>query len=143
MTIEKRLENLESELAREKRFNRCLLAIIGSIIMACFIIWAFGPKIAEAQLNRSARDIIARRFVLIDDKGNLRAELSMFEGGPRLCLKDDKGNFRAILEANRGQSGLSLWDERGKFYSAYITVFEDEPMICLKNKFNKPIWKAP
>jgi len=42
MTTEERLENLERELARTKRRNRCLLAGLVLCLGALVVVWALG-----------------------------------------------------------------------------------------------------
>jgi len=51
MNTEERLETLEKELARRKRFNRCLIVGLSLCLGIGFVVWAFGPDMAKAQTD--------------------------------------------------------------------------------------------
>ena len=115
MTLEERLEHLEKELSRANRRNRRLLlavALCGGIVV---VAWIFGPQMLLAQNPANApKEVHANRFVLEDEKGKPRAELSMINGGPGLILSDEKGNTRVGLSVPKNEPRLELSDEKGK-----------------------------
>ena len=55
----------------------------------------------------------ANQFVLVDEKGNLRAMLGMTEYGTGLVLFDENDKSRAVLAADEDWSELVLLDENG------------------------------
>jgi hypothetical protein len=159
MTTEERLATLEqerdetkAELARAKRrFRR--LVIPGMVIVVCVavLLWAWARS-SEVQ---------ARRFVLVDQNGKVRTELSIRpDGGPALRLFDQNGKARVGLrvmtdgtagimlcdqnEKIRGQLriladgnlGLILADENGK-NRAVLDVHKDGPWLALADDNGK------
>ena len=115
MTTDERLDKLEKELARAKRRNRRLLAVVGLVVGAFALVWI----VARAGCN--AQSVIrANAFVLQDENGKARAELRMDKDGP----------------------GLSLFDAAGKT-RAGLTVVKDAPMLSLYDENGKAIWQAP
>ena len=116
MTIEERLENMERELGRVKRRNRWLLGAIllvagGLIVPGMFETTAVR---ARAQGVKTAKEIRANKFVLEDENGKRRAELGVFEDGPRLTMYDKNGKPRAGPGVLKDGPSLVLGDENGK-----------------------------
>ena len=60
------------------------------------------------------RVLRARKFILEDENGELRALLCIGKGGPGLYLYDEKGKLRAMLRVGKYGPRLSLSDEKGK-----------------------------
>jgi hypothetical protein len=107
--------------------------------------WPAGEPVADV--------VRAKRFVLVDDSGKVRARLEV-EGkwGPRLVLLNEEVRIVAGLQVSRtgarltlgneneqarvslgfdqGVPRLLLWDENGKS-SAGLEVFEDGPRLSL------------
>jgi hypothetical protein len=114
MTTEERLEKLEGELGRQKRRNRLLLwsvlGLAGILIIPLFFeTTAFR---ARAQSAGVAKEIHAKSFILEDENGNMRAELTMGVSGSGLTLYNENGLPLIILAANKGLPSLSLSDEK-------------------------------
>ena len=128
MTIEERLERLEGELGRARRFNRWLLAAVvltaGVWLLAAF----FQGEQARAQTTKPGSDssgvIRAKAFVVEDEKGKARAQLDATKDGAGLSLYDEKGKPRAQLDATKDGAWLSLYDEKGK-PRAQLTTTKD------------------
>jgi len=71
---------------------------------------ALAQHTIEVRMRRDAVDI--RSLRLLDSEGKVRAELSMFEGGPRLSLHDEKGTARGVFALTaEGAPALALYDE--------------------------------
>lgn len=152
MTTEERLEKLEKELMRGRKFNRWLLAGLGLIIGAWIVGWAPMSETATAQPTEAvSREIRARLFIIEDDKGRTRAMLGAFEDGSELQLSDENGKPRVVLIASKDESELQLqangethaWmhvsnsgsllqlnDENGH-YRLGLHVFKDGPKLDL------------
>ncbi len=76
MTTEERLERLEMEVARGRRANRWLLAVLGAVLVAVVLAWAFVPGIARTQGAKGApKEVRASKFVVEDENGKERATL--------------------------------------------------------------------
>jgi len=125
MTIEERLEKLEKELIRGRRFNRWLLAGLGLVIVAWIVGWAFRP----------GREVSARRFILEDNNGKLRATLQLDKDGPRLRLYDENGKTCADLGGSEDGPGLIL--NHGNNITT-LTVGEDMMGLILANTNANP-----
>ena len=90
-----------------------------------------------AQLARAAtEEVIARQFVLVDDKGKTRAVLGMSKTGPSLALYDENGKFRATLNVTEDGPALGLLDEKGK-PRAGLAVTKDGPQLSLFDENSK------
>ena len=88
--------------------------------------------VAEAETppeeSRPAEVIRARRFELIDEKGEVRAVLgALGNGSPHLVLHDANGRMRAAVALSKsGAPRIMLFDEIGE------RIFEEPPMIAQK-----------
>ncbi len=110
MTVEERLEKVERELANVKP-ERWLLPIVALTLGGLAVVWTSTRATFAAQ----ARAVHAHKFVLEDEKGQVRAELGMTEDAPWLFLSDEKGKRRALLSLTEdGLPGLFLCDEKGQ-----------------------------
>ena len=131
MTTEERLEKLEKELMRGRRFNCWLLAGLGLVIVVWVVGWAFRPGTATAQpAGAAAREVRACRFILEDENGKTRAWLEVNKDGPILSLFDEKDKPRAILKVDKTGPGLGLSDENGK-PRVILSVDKDCPILTL------------
>ena len=147
MTTEERLEKLEKELMRGRRFNRWLLAGLGLVIGVWIVGWGFRPRTAGAQpAGAAVREVVARRFVVVDENGKTRAMLNMRREGPSLTLFDEKGKSRAVLDVyqsdvlemgvDKNVPRLCLRDEKGK-YRAGLSLQKDGPRLGLYDENGK------
>jgi hypothetical protein len=137
MTTEERLEKLEKELMRGRRFNLWLLAGLGLVIGAWIVGWAFRPGTAMGQPAEAvAREVRARRFVLEDANGKERALLVVFDDGPRLHFLDENGKFRATLRVDKDGSGLDMLDEKGNPRAA-LDAIKDGASLFLSDENGK------
>ena len=135
MTTEERLDDMEQELRRVKRWNLCLLVGAVTCLGVGFIVWALGSEPPPTQAARAgmivtgAKEIRARKFVLEDDSGKVRASLLTDKDGPMLSLYDENSETRAILAADKDGPMLSLYDEKGK---PRVGLFADKNGPCLR-----------
>lgn len=113
MTIEQRLEQLEKELARTKRLVRW---IPGITVLVCLLVAGLFEPVATrlfAQQNQRPGAVKATAFILVDDDGNIKAQLGMNPGGPALTLNDSNGEVRAMLGVSDAARGLVVTDSNG------------------------------
>lgn len=115
MTTEERLEKLEKELMRRRRFNCWLLAGLGLVIVAWIVGWALRPRTATAlPTEAAAREVRARRFIIEDENGKTRAMLGVFKDGSEMQLSDENGNPRIVLIASTDETEIQLLKANGK-----------------------------
>ena len=110
-SMEERLGRLEEKLSRTERRYRFVLASLGTAVITSVVIWvALGTAgRAQAQKPTEATKVIrAKGFILEDENGKTRAQLSMNELGPGLVLYDENGNGLAVLYTFK----LSFFDEK-------------------------------
>jgi hypothetical protein len=102
MTIEERVETLERNLLRARlNQRRILTAAIAAVSLIGLISAATPEQAAPSELQ-------AKRFVLLDKKGVIRASLDANDDAPGLELFDEQGKSRAIFYASKTQSGMTL-----------------------------------
>ena len=134
MTIDERIEKMERQLVRVRWVNRGLIAciVLSLLVGLPFLMAGSGVK-----------EIRANRFILEDENGKTRAELSLKKDGPNLSLSDENGKPRAGLTVDKdGRPGLLLLDDNGKCL-AILSVAMDGPWLALFEENGKVIWKAP
>ena len=162
MTTDERMEKMEGQLARVRWFNRCLIACIVLSFGVWLISKTFGAETVWA--GSGAKEIRANSFILEDENGKPRAELSVGKDGPWLSLRDENGKGRVNLSVDKDGPGLWLFDEKGKnraglsllkdaphlsLYGengklrAWLSVGKDMPCLRLLKENDKVIWKAP
>lgn len=77
------------------------------------------------QTNEAAADDNrAQKFVVIDERGNERARLTVLEGAPGLMLAGGQAKTRAELALFEDKPTKSLLGEQG-YFRASLTVFDD------------------
>ena len=113
MTTEERLEILERELARAKKWNLWVLASLSLAVGLFALGWYFTGTTGRAA-EEVVKEVRANKFTLVDAKGRSRAMLGLIEGGPGLALYDENGEVRVWLAVSKDGPGLSLADENGK-----------------------------
>jgi hypothetical protein len=114
--------------------------------------------------------IKANRFVLVDEGGNDRAELSLvggrpalklfglphpgqndespdpdaiFQPRPNLALCDENGNALATLCIDKNYLALLLLDEHGKCRASLGVSASQPPWLTFFDQNGNPIWSAP
>ena len=90
------------------------------VLAACIVLAAVAAAYAAGQAKVSAPEVIrAQKFELVDEKGKVRAELTLVDGIPGLLLSDQEGKPRAALGLDKnGTPSLSLHDSSGKTRAA-------------------------
>lgn len=156
-TLEALTQRLE-RLKREVRWCRALGSAALTTVGLLVLLGATGAKGAE--------EVRARRFLLTDKDGTIRAALGMVDGSPRLeiynqagkrriwlgvdanglpglLFKDKDERTRASLDVQPdGSPALSLADKDGKL-QAVLGSPEGTPVFELLDREGKVIWKAP
>lgn len=163
MTNDERIEKIERQLVRMRRFNHCLIGCVILSVAVTFILKTFGPE--KVWARSTTKEIRANKFVLEDWKGNTRAELKAenncacfslrgadgssailgFPGsgsGSKLMLIDKNDRIRVELSLEKGQPSVWLRDRNDKPRVA-LTVTEDGPNLSLMDEKGKTIWSAP
>jgi hypothetical protein len=136
MTIENRLEILEAELSRAKRWNRLLMiaALLSVVVMAAGI----GRVTTTESVGGNENAIKANAFLVVDKNGKLRATLAMDKDGPSLILADENEKPRAILAMyKKFGPTLGLRDENGELRAA-LAVHNVGPLLNLSDENGKP-----
>jgi hypothetical protein len=144
MTVEERLESVERELAQQKR--RCRRVVTGLIVanVAGVLAWAIIGKtpIAFGQTAAEKKVIRANEFILEDENGKTRAQLSTDKDGTRLILTDANGKDRVGLHASNDDAWLVLSDANDKGYATLFT-HKNEPRLKLLDENGKTVFSAP
>jgi hypothetical protein len=136
MTAEERLERLEVELRRARRWTRLWrLLLVGLVVGSYLLLSRLAGR--ELQIQADQKEVHANRFILVDNNGKPRAMLAMLEDGPSLSLLGENGKGGALLTVDKKGPGLSLFDEKGR---VELNVTERGPELNLKDKnaFVKP-----
>ena len=116
-SMEERLGKLEEKLARAERRYRLVLAGTGIVVLACAAIWVVLGAAGRAQAQNpgeAGKVIRASKFILEDEKGELRAVLGMTDDGPRLGLYDEAGESGVEMAVLKDGPKLALHDEKGQ-----------------------------
>ena len=146
MSTEERIERLEKKLARLKRRDRWLPAVILLAAGAWIAFAGFGRMtskagaLTEAQGHKTVR---ANAFILLDKNDKERASLAMTKMGPALTLYDEKGKTRALLVATRMIGpALRLYDEKGKTRVSMDVRYGEQALWFYDEKGERG-WCAP
>ena len=84
--------------------------MIGLLALALMLL-SSGPP-AQARKGATVhRETGAKRFVVVDEKGKIRAILGMNKAGPELALLDENGNVRGSMGLTEGRPVIALFDE--------------------------------
>jgi len=139
MTIEERVEKVEMELARAKRRNRLLLAVV-LLALVLLAVGATTPGIGtlttSGAIGGRENVVEANRFILVDVNNKTRATLSVGEDGPWLDLRDENGIPRIRLTVSKEGPGLVLRDENGQ-PRAFLAALKDGSALDLSDKNGK------
>lgn len=136
LTTDERLEKVEGQLARVRWFNRCLIACIILTLGVWFTWSTLGPMTARAQ--SSAKEVRTTRFILEDENGTPRAELTVLKGDVGLFLNDENGKPCVTFGVDKGgEPDLSLHDVNGK-RRAWLFVDKDGPRLSLHDENGMP-----
>ena len=138
MTIEERLENLEKELGRVKRYNRWMLGAILVLLAGLGSGGVFKTTITpvRAQGAGVVKEIRANRIVLENEKDEIRADLKVINDEPTLALYDRKGIIRAVIHVFQHVPGLALFDEKGNGRMVLNTLQGNPSLLLIDEKGN-------
>lgn len=113
-----RMETLEKQTRLMKHIG--ILVLI--LTMGIFLM---------GQAHSPARTVEAERFVLLDEHGKVRSELSMTEYGPRLRLIDEDEKTRFVIGMGPQMAGLGLFDANGQGRALLGVASDGTPGLCL------------
>jgi len=118
MTIEERLEQLESKLARAQRHNNRLWIALAVVAGGCLTAVPLLHREVLGQFGVTTRttceEMRARRFAVVGESGEVLADLSADQAGPHLRLLDKTGNARVGVYSTADGTLLALSDENAK-----------------------------
>lgn len=97
---------LEQRLRRLEWRNRFLTTAFSCLLLVFFVLAVRAPMMTTTVLR-------AERFELIDEAGNIHAELDVHEGQVGIHLKDEEGNNRLSLTHNTEETALYIKDAKG------------------------------
>ena len=119
-----------------------LIVAICLIVTAAAVAYAAGKRRATAPVLDT---LMARRFVLVYDRGKVRAALLVVDGNPALALQDDQGRTRAILQLRSPKSNptLVLDDKAGKTRAMLTLHDDDQPGVAFFDASGSVTWKTP
>jgi hypothetical protein len=100
--------------AMKDRTARILLASVGLLLVAHLLRSATMPVAASAEEAETVPAVLRARMIeLVDEQGQIRANLKMEPGGEVVFrLRDAEGKIRVKLGAAQDGSGLLLLDDR-------------------------------
>jgi hypothetical protein len=127
MTPEERFDQLENKLACQKRQGQWLLVGILLVVAAWIVLTQYGIG------SRYLDSIRVRELVLVDERGETRALLSVTQNEPSLLFVDEKGETRTLLGVTHNGPSLLLRDETGAA-RAGLLVTQDGPMLLFKEE---------
>jgi hypothetical protein len=133
-SIDHRLLGLE----RSQRRLRSLVLLL-AVLAGALVLLAAAP-------SRPSPDIVSARAVrILDEKGTVRATLTVNAGGePLLLLTDRQGEARASLfVTNDGRPALGLRDAKGRNRAMLALEPGDIPFLSFRDEKGKQIWSAP
>ncbi len=123
-----RLEVLERQNRRLRRAGLVVMVLAGAALL-----------IGQAQPKWKVE---AKRFVLKDASGSVRAELGIAEHGPLLAFYDANGTRRAVLGIAEKGPGLFIFDTTEKRRAA-LGVADQGPVIALFDGDGKTLFFKP
>ena len=143
MTADERLAALERRVERAGHHNRCLSIALGVVVCALVLIWAFGSATppAEATTVRQ-KELGARRFVVQDADGKIRATFGTTEAGSGLTLCDASGRTRAVLDVSAHGPCLTLLDETGA-PRIVLDMASGRPGARIMGEVSDVVWSVP
>ncbi len=116
------------------------LAVVAGLVGGVASSWLFlrAPMFAH-KTPQVAEVIRAKQFVVVDQDGNMRAELSLnADGKPGMALYDENEKYRVTLGLNKdGEPGLRLYDKDGKTSVMLSLNKDEEPSLWLADKSGK------
>lgn len=123
--IRKRLEKVEKENRRLKRFGLGFLLLVAAAV-----------TMGQARPNRTSE---AEEFVVKDPQGHVRATLGFSLGAPMLVLYDKAGTMKASLMVGaNGIPGFSLFDAAGN-QTVSLADGEGGPTLGLQEGAQRPL----
>jgi len=135
MTTEERIGKLEHDLVAAKSRNRWTLTALLLVAVGC----------GYNTITAAKSEIKARRFVVVDAQGKLRALLGVGDDGtPELSMSDVQGKPRASLHvAADGRPTLGMSDAQGKPRAVLGVAADGAPRLGMFDAQERKIWSAP
>lgn len=144
MTTEERFVKLERELYSAK--SRIHWLVVAMIIAAVLVVvWTCDSTTTRAQaegVSDIPSVIRARKFILEDNSGNIRAVLATDKEGTGLTLLDQNGENRIMLGASKLGNGLLIFDQNGKVRAALTTMTNNIPRLVMIDEHERVIWST-
>ncbi len=133
-----RLGRLERETTRLRVLNALLLLVFGILIVgaAC---WSGSGRRQLTEARPQAGTLEAQKFILLDDRGNKRAELGLAPAGPHLAFSADDGELLGGVAMVRGET-LLINSSDGQ--RAGLRLVAVGPRLNLIAGANELVWEA-
>jgi hypothetical protein len=96
----------------EKRRRRSKL--IGGLIVLLNVVFVFACVNSATKTTSPTTTITAEKFVLLDQQKNVRAELSVADGEPRLVFFDENQMRGLILAMDKTEPSLSFYSGKDR-----------------------------
>ncbi len=144
MTTEERFVKLERELSSAKsRIHWLVVAVIIAAVVV--VVWTCSSTTNTAQaegVSNIPSVIRARKFILEDNSGNVRAVLATDKEGTGLTLLDQNGENRIMLGASELGNGLLIFDQNGKVRAVLTTMTNNIPRLVMIDEYERVIWST-
>jgi len=112
------------EITRLKAENQHLRQVFLLCICALFAVVFFGA-------TRQSKEVVAEKFVLVDDKGNIKAELTSGPEGPRFAFFGKNGEAYVDFIALEDSAGIAFIDNFGAPRTVVLLGVEKTGMYFL------------
>lgn len=100
------IQNLAREFQRLEAENLRLKVGVAFLFCALFALFLSG-------VTRSTQEVVAERFVLVDEEGTPQATLSCGPKGPVLAFLGSNGKMRIAMVSTEAMAGIALCDVQG------------------------------
>lgn len=134
INLNQRMADLEQEVKVCRRsIRRTRWGIGGLIAMMTFVLVG-----ATGQTERVVDELRAKRVTVVDDKGNIRAMLSVTDGGSQLLMSDNKNHTRVKLYTDaEGSATMALCDEKNQPRVLLFVSDDGTPQLALSDEKGK------
>ena len=118
---------MEERVGRLERRNRQLVMMLVTMVGVGVLVAIVASRAASAQ--EPLDEVWARRFVVVNDRGQPRAFLSDRSGG--LAMSDAAGRVRIALTVEGDSPGLTLCDAAGQARASIGLLSDGSPGLRL------------
>lgn len=113
---------------------------------ACLVVAVAAVAYAAGKAAMPVADTVAaRRIILVDGHGKVRAALVVVDGNPALAMQDENGKTRVTLQLRSPKANPTLaFDDRQGKTRALLTLHDnDQPGMALFDAAGATAWATP